>query len=324
MKPYACILRHRISPDWHYYIQDYMGNVRMVVNSDGTVEQQNHYYPYGGIIGNLSTNQDLQTFKFEGKELDRKFGLDWYDIHARQYDAIGVPSWNKVDALAEKYYHLSPYVFAGGNPVNLGDYDGKDQFYVNDGGYIFRVKKSDETILYGRNQQTKEIESIDISDKNIVEGLVVKPHEMSSINTVSNMNDVKEGKANIKSGGYYNEHSCITTSDQISEIFMFMGDHTNIEWHLSGYSDGSYLLGTNQSKTASDLGANRGGKRVFKAHCHPNNPEPSETDIENVANDSTTKAYIYFGPTSTAISYGSSGVKEKIHVSNKKTFRFNF
>lgn len=67
-----------------------------------------------------------------------------------------------------------------------------------------------------------------------------------------------------------------------------------------------------------------GGKRVFKAHCHPNNPEPSETDIENVANDSTTKAYIYFGPTSTAISYGSSGVKEKIHVSNKKTFRFNF
>ena len=110
--------------DWHYYIQDYMGNVRMVVNSDGTVEQQNHYYPYGGIIGNLSTNQDLQTFKFESKELDRKFGLDWYDIHARQYDAIGVPSWNKVDALAEKNPHLSPYVFAGGNPVNIGDYDG--------------------------------------------------------------------------------------------------------------------------------------------------------------------------------------------------------
>ena len=139
--------------DWHYYIQDYMGNVRMVVNSDGTVEQKTHYYPYGGVIGNLSTNHDHQLLKFEGKVLaaieraflcswredealaegqDRQFGLDWYDIQARQYDAIGVPSWNKVDALAEKYYHLSPYVFAGGNPVNFGDYDGMDtQITIN-------------------------------------------------------------------------------------------------------------------------------------------------------------------------------------------------
>ena len=116
---------------WHYYIQDYMGNVRMVVNSDGTVEQKTHYYPYGGVIGDISTNHDHQLLKFEGKELDRKFGLDWYDIQARQYDAIGVPSWNKVDALAEKYYHLSPYVFAGGNPVNFGDYDGEAIIFIN-------------------------------------------------------------------------------------------------------------------------------------------------------------------------------------------------
>ena len=113
------------TPDWHYYIQDYMGNVRMVVNSDGTVEQKTHYYPYGGVIGYLSTNHDHQLLKFEGKELDRQFGLDWYDIHARQYDAIGVPSWNKVDRKAEDYYHLSPYVFAGGDPVNNADYDGE-------------------------------------------------------------------------------------------------------------------------------------------------------------------------------------------------------
>ena len=133
--------------DWHYYIQDYMGNVRMVVNSDGTVEQQNHYYPYGGIIGNLSTNQDLQAFKFEGKELDRKFGLDWYDIHARQYDAIGVPSWNKVDALAEKNPHLSPYVFAGGNPVNFGDYDGMELQFLGDSTSVFAALSELQAIV---------------------------------------------------------------------------------------------------------------------------------------------------------------------------------
>lgn len=111
----------------HFYVQDYMGNVRAVINDGtGTVEQVTHYYPYGGVIGDISTNHSTQKFKFEGKELDRKFGLDWYDIHARQYDAIGVPSWNKVDKKAEDYYHLSPYVFAGGNPVNFGDYNGMD------------------------------------------------------------------------------------------------------------------------------------------------------------------------------------------------------
>ena len=44
---------------WHYYIH-YMGNNRMVVNSDGTVEQVTHYYPYGGVIGDISTNENVQ------------------------------------------------------------------------------------------------------------------------------------------------------------------------------------------------------------------------------------------------------------------------
>ena len=69
---------------WHYYIQDYMGNNRMVVNKNGTVEQITHYYPYGGVIGDISTNESVQKYKFEGKELDRTFGLDNYDIQARQ------------------------------------------------------------------------------------------------------------------------------------------------------------------------------------------------------------------------------------------------
>ena len=105
---------------WHYYIQDYMGNNRMVVNKNGTVEQITHYYPYGGVIGDISTNENVQKYKFEGKELDRTFGLDNYDIHARQYFAM-MPSWDRIDPLAEKYYGISPYVYCEGNPVNFID-----------------------------------------------------------------------------------------------------------------------------------------------------------------------------------------------------------
>jgi RHS repeat-associated protein len=120
---------------WHYYIQDYMGNNRMVVNSDGTIEQVTHYYPYGGVIGDISTNENLQKYKFEGKELDRTFGLDNYDIHARQYYAM-MPSWDRIDKKAEDYYHLSPYSYCAGNPVNLGDYDGMDIWEIDNEGRI--------------------------------------------------------------------------------------------------------------------------------------------------------------------------------------------
>jgi RHS repeat-associated protein len=110
---------------WHYYIQDYMGNNRMVVNSNGTIEQVTHYYPYGGVIGDISTNENVQKYKFEGKELDRTFGLDNYDIHVRQYFAM-MPSWDRIDPLAEEAPQFSPYSYCMGDPVNLGDYNGRD------------------------------------------------------------------------------------------------------------------------------------------------------------------------------------------------------
>ena len=131
---YATFNQNGAVDGWHYYIQDYMGNNRMVINKNGTVEQVTHYYPYGGVIGDISTllsdvtkgnNENVQKYKFEDKELDRTFGLDNYDIHARQYFAM-MPSWDRIDKLAEKYYGISPYTYCGGDPVNLGDYNGRD------------------------------------------------------------------------------------------------------------------------------------------------------------------------------------------------------
>ena len=110
--------------DCHYYVQDYQGSNRMVVNKSGTTEQVTHYYPYGGVIGGIDTGAGLQPYKFEGKELDRTYGLDWYDIHARQYDPI-VPAWHTIDPQAEKSYHISPYAYCAGDPVNKVDRNGE-------------------------------------------------------------------------------------------------------------------------------------------------------------------------------------------------------
>ena len=116
------------TPVYHYYLQDHLGNNRMVVNTNGEVEQVNHYYAFGGLMGE-STDGDTQTYKYNGKELDRINGLDWYDYGARNYDAA-LGRWHVVDPLAEKYYNVSPYAYCGNNPMNRIDPNGMEMDWV--------------------------------------------------------------------------------------------------------------------------------------------------------------------------------------------------
>ena len=64
-------------PTYHFYLKDHQGNNRVVVSQNDSIVQTNHYYPYGALFAE-STNGDVQRFKYNGKELDRKFGLDSY------------------------------------------------------------------------------------------------------------------------------------------------------------------------------------------------------------------------------------------------------
>ena len=116
-------------PLYHYYARDYLGNNRVVVDEAGRIEEINHYYPFGGLMGD-SRSTATQPYKYIGKELDRTHGLDWYDHGARHYDPV-TGRWNVVDALAEKYYLLSPYVSCVNNPVDYLDYNGNVVITLN-------------------------------------------------------------------------------------------------------------------------------------------------------------------------------------------------
>ena len=106
--------------EYHYYVKDHLGSNRLVVDENGNVEQKTYYYPFGGVYGDISTNTDVQSYKYNGKELDHQHGLDLYDYGARMYDpAVG--SWTSLDPLCEKYYNVSPYAYCHNNPVNLID-----------------------------------------------------------------------------------------------------------------------------------------------------------------------------------------------------------
>ena len=105
---------------YHYYLQDHQGNNRVVLNQNGTVEEVNHYYPFGGLFAS-STN--VQPYKYNGKELDTKKGLNWYDYGARHYDpALG--RFTTVDPMAGEDYTTSPYGYCGNNPTNFIDPSG--------------------------------------------------------------------------------------------------------------------------------------------------------------------------------------------------------
>ena len=115
------------TPTYHYYIQDHLGNNRVVFNQNGTIEQTNHYYPFGMTFGEGIDNSD-NRYKYNNKELDRMHGLDLYDYGARHYDAA-IGRWGVIDPLAEKYYNVSPYAYCMNNPMKYIDPNGMEIYF---------------------------------------------------------------------------------------------------------------------------------------------------------------------------------------------------
>jgi RHS repeat-associated protein len=158
------------TPTYHYYLRDHEGNNRVVLNQSGTVEQVNHYYPFGGLMGE-STAGGVQPYKYNGKELDRMHGLDLLDYGARYYDAA-LGRWFVVDPLAEKNYLSSPYVYATNNPIRYIDPLGLDTFNIN-----VRYKTVDRITIEGSEKHTYIVKdgdeilsttTLNINDKGLV------------------------------------------------------------------------------------------------------------------------------------------------------------
>jgi len=120
---------------YNYFAKDHLGNVRHVARvpfeRDHEIVQVNNYYPFGGLHNDQEDRADIQNRLYNGKEYDRMHGLNLYDFSARQYDpAVG--QFTSMDQHCENRYHVSPYVYCSGNPVNRIDPDGKDGVSIID------------------------------------------------------------------------------------------------------------------------------------------------------------------------------------------------
>gem|GEM_PF-3644751 len=124
--------------NYYFYIQDHLGNNRIVADAGGAVVQSNQYYPFGIEMetGDF-VQQTSQPYKYNNKELDSQNNLNWYDYSARWKADWYFPTQ---DPLSEEYYSISPYAYVANNPIKFLDPTG--MYYTDytdkDGNIIYR------------------------------------------------------------------------------------------------------------------------------------------------------------------------------------------
>jgi RHS repeat-associated protein len=123
----------------------------MIGHYSSQVIAEDHYYPFGLTLS-LDQNQNVtkNPYKLTTKELESKFDLNLYDFGARNFDMTR-GQWNGPDAMAEKYYNISPYAYCGNNPIMFVDPDGMT---IKDPDNIISGYKSE------KKQSNKDVQSL--------------------------------------------------------------------------------------------------------------------------------------------------------------------
>ena len=157
-----------------FHLKDHLGNTRIVFNSSGILSE-NHYYPFGLPIHNLSTSTapagKENRYLYNGKELQDDLGLNWMDYGARFYDA-GLGRWHSVDPLGELAQGWSLYRYGFNNPIRYTDPTGmfeNDDFIVQSmsGDELRRVVAPGPDIYVRVNEEAFNIASSMFSFENI-------------------------------------------------------------------------------------------------------------------------------------------------------------
>ncbi|MGV0754778.1 DUF6443 domain-containing protein [Empedobacter brevis] len=121
-----------------YNYTDHLGNVRLSYQkeSNGTLKvlEENNYYPFGlkhTGYNNTNVANANYKYKYNGKELQDEFGLNWTAMDFRNYDA-SIGRFFNLDVLSELHQSQTPYNFSGNNPAYYSDPSGLDWYTKTD------------------------------------------------------------------------------------------------------------------------------------------------------------------------------------------------
>ncbi len=88
------------------------------------IVQENHYSPWGlNLAGIEKQGTPDHKYQYIGGEKQEEFGLQWYDLSARQYDPQ-LGRFFAIDPLADLYSDYSPYHYGYNSPLRFTDPSG--------------------------------------------------------------------------------------------------------------------------------------------------------------------------------------------------------
>ncbi|MBQ3944886.1 MAG: hypothetical protein II670_04660 [Alphaproteobacteria bacterium] len=182
-------------------------------------------------------------------------------------EAVKEGQWNND---AEKYYGISPYTYCGGDPVNLGDYDGMDIYEFDTLGSltITENKIFDLVCVKGVNE--------------------VLIYRYGSITHFEDDGYYTDSETNTQTKAHFN---CMKISgDKGDDIFEYLSENTNVEFGQIKTTNSN----GNKVDFVSTIGSKNRGPNILVIsygqfdphnvyeinHSHPNNFSPSKADYD--------------------------------------------
>lgn len=295
----------------------------LIQHYNSEVISEQHYYPFGLTLDiDQEATVTPNPYKYNGKELERHFGLESYEYGARMMDPqLGM--WHTVDPLAEQSRRWSPYVYALDNPIRFIDPDGNSagDYYNKDGKKI----GSDENDDHKKYVVTDKSEQKTVKD-NTKNGKATKAEEVKSaillpsniaLSTAKSvLDDTKNTTANDPTGGLHGESAIIykdgTASRGASGNKGTTDDHNNFTTaeNLPELADGKTAADIEVTVHSHATGAFTQGNKVYGGDA----TLPSPTDRNNSYFTGTTSIIVgpLGQPTARMETDGNSGLSTPV------------
>ena len=161
--------------------------------------EETHYYPFGLTMAGISSKAagKLENkFKYNGKELEGEFDLNWTAMDFRGYDAQ-IGRFHSQDVLADLAPSMNPYRFGFNNPVFWSDPTGLYEYDRNGNIVSNGLHEGEFDFIFNYFINNGGIEGLDFALQNAgyaldLENVVVTPNSFNDANSDKNENSIGE------------------------------------------------------------------------------------------------------------------------------------